>query len=83
METNKTLESNKKSKLTGNVSFRHTFVNMANLTVKLEDGKFVQTCPAALGYSFAGGTTDGPGYVLKQIFHPTKSQELTYFWIIS
>ncbi|KIW03819.1 uncharacterized protein PV09_05119 [Verruconis gallopava] len=25
------------------------------------NGKTVQTCPAALGYSFAAGTTDGPG----------------------
>jgi neutral ceramidase len=25
------------------------------------NGKEVQTCPAALGYSFAAGTTDGPG----------------------
>ena len=28
---------------------------------QLEDGTEVQTCPAALGYSFAAGTTDGPG----------------------
>lgn len=27
----------------------------------LPDGKEVTTCPAALGYSFAAGTTDGPG----------------------
>jgi len=25
------------------------------------DGQMVQTCPAALGYSFAAGATDGPG----------------------
>lgn len=28
---------------------------------QLEDGSQVQTCPSALGYSFAAGTTDGPG----------------------
>ncbi|KAI0201552.1 Neutral/alkaline nonlysosomal ceramidase [Astrocystis sublimbata] len=28
---------------------------------QLEDGQQVQTCPSALGYSFAAGTTDGPG----------------------
>ncbi len=28
---------------------------------QLENGTEVQTCPAALGYSFAAGTTDGPG----------------------
>lgn len=45
----------------GNVSFRHAFVDMSNITVKLENGSDVHTCPAALGYGFAGGTTDGPG----------------------
>lgn len=28
---------------------------------ELPNGTAVQTCPAALGYSFAAGTTDGPG----------------------
>lgn len=28
---------------------------------QLENGQQVQTCPSALGYSFAAGTTDGPG----------------------
>jgi neutral ceramidase len=27
----------------------------------LDNGTIVQSCPAALGYSFAAGTTDGPG----------------------
>jgi neutral ceramidase len=27
----------------------------------LPNGTIVQTCPAALGYAFAAGTTDGPG----------------------
>jgi neutral ceramidase len=27
----------------------------------LADGTIVQTCPAALGYGFAAGTTDWPG----------------------
>ncbi len=47
--------------LNGSVAFRHSFVNMANLTVHLKNGTTVQTCPAALGYAFAAGTTDGPG----------------------
>ena len=46
---------------TGPVAFRHSFVNMANLTVHLKNGTAVQTCPATLGYFFAAGTTDGPG----------------------
>jgi neutral ceramidase len=34
---------------------------MSHYTFPLANGTMVQTCPAALGYSFAGGTTDGPG----------------------
>lgn len=33
----------------------------ANHSFALPNGTTVQTCPPALGYSFAGGTTDGPG----------------------
>lgn len=55
------MEPSEARQLHGKVSFRHAFVNMANLTVILADGKRVHTCPAALGYSFASGTTDGPG----------------------
>ena len=47
--------------LKGEVSFCHSFVDMANLKVTLQNGTVVNTCPAALGYSFAAGTTDGPG----------------------
>lgn len=39
----------------------HFFQDMSNFTFQLANGSTVQTCPAALGYSFAGGTTDGPG----------------------
>jgi hypothetical protein len=34
---------------------------MTNLSVKLSSGEEVTTCPAAVGFSFAAGTTDGPG----------------------
>lgn len=36
-------------------------VPMGHFTFPLSDGTEVTTCPAALGYGFAGGTTDGPG----------------------
>ncbi|EPQ28856.1 uncharacterized protein PFL1_03659 [Pseudozyma flocculosa PF-1] len=36
-------------------------VDMSRYTVYRKDGSRVKTCPAALGYGFAGGTTDGPG----------------------
>jgi neutral ceramidase len=39
----------------------HSFQDMSSFTFPLSDGKTARTCPAALGYSFAGGTTDGPG----------------------
>ncbi|KAI1273483.1 Neutral/alkaline nonlysosomal ceramidase [Xylaria sp. FL0933] len=39
----------------------HTFHNMSNYLFELPNGTEVTTCPAALGYSFAAGTSDGPG----------------------
>lgn len=39
----------------------HTFHNMSGYSFHLPNGSEVQTCPAALGYSFAAGTSDGPG----------------------
>lgn len=39
----------------------HTFQDMSNFTFPLANGTNVHTCPAALGYSFAAGTSDGPG----------------------
>ncbi|KAJ9624792.1 hypothetical protein H2203_004742 [Taxawa tesnikishii (nom. ined.)] len=39
----------------------HTFVDFANRTFTLSNGTSARTCAAALGYSFAAGTTDGPG----------------------
>ena len=47
--------------LRGDVAYRHAFIDMSNLTVVLPNYTVVHTCPAALGYSFAAGTTDGPG----------------------
>lgn len=47
--------------VTGNVNYRHMFVSMTNYTV-IENGKVIgKTCPGAMGYSFAAGTSDGPG----------------------
>ncbi|KAK6541901.1 hypothetical protein TWF694_007678 [Orbilia ellipsospora] len=39
----------------------HTFVDFTTYTFTLPNGTAAKTCPAALGYSFAAGTTDGPG----------------------
>ena len=37
------------------------WIDMSQQEVYLEDGTISKTCPAAMGYSFAAGTTDGPG----------------------
>ena len=39
----------------------HAFHDFSNFSFEHPNGSFVSTCPAALGYSFAAGTTDGPG----------------------
>lgn len=39
----------------------HFFQDMQYYEFPLDNGTVVQTCPAALGYSFAAGTSDGPG----------------------
>jgi len=45
------------------VSSFHTFVDLDNYTFTspFDQSRQLKTCSAALGYSFAGGTTDGPG----------------------
>ncbi|KAL5121413.1 hypothetical protein ACEQ8H_000484 [Pleosporales sp. CAS-2024a] len=47
--------------ISGNVRSFHTFVDFANFTFMLPNGTNVNTCPAAMGNSFAAGTSDGPG----------------------
>nr|POF01358.1 neutral ceramidase b [Quercus suber] len=39
----------------------HQFVDLSVYTFPLQNGTVVRTCPAAMGYSFAAGTSDGPG----------------------
>ncbi|ESO84722.1 hypothetical protein LOTGIDRAFT_131742 [Lottia gigantea] len=49
--------------ITGTVDFRHTYVDMTNVQVKINSTTkvSVKTCKPAMGYAFAAGTTDGPG----------------------
>lgn len=50
--------------LQGPIDYRHTWIYMNNVSVSAPftpDGKPHTTCVPALGYSFAAGTTDGPG----------------------
>ncbi|EAQ92451.1 hypothetical protein CHGG_00686 [Chaetomium globosum CBS 148.51] len=45
----------------GPVKSFHTFHDMSGFSFLLPNGSEARTCPAALGYSFAAGTSDGPG----------------------
>ena len=49
------------TQLSGPVKSFHTFNDLSSFTFPHPNGSLVHTCPAALGYSFAAGTTDGPG----------------------
>jgi Neutral/alkaline non-lysosomal ceramidase, N-terminal len=48
----------------GKIDSRHIYVDFSQLEVAgTSNGKqeMVKTCPAAMGFAFAAGTTDGPG----------------------
>ncbi|CAO2204067.1 unnamed protein product [Urochloa humidicola] len=49
----------------GKVDYRHTYLDFSQLKVNVPTStggqQVVQTCPAAMGFAFAAGTTDGPG----------------------
>ncbi|RZB51019.1 Neutral ceramidase 1 isoform C [Glycine soja] len=48
----------------GGVDFRHAYIDFSQLEVTISDqgySEVVKTCPAAMGFAFAAGTTDGPG----------------------
>jgi len=55
------LDSAQFTAISGNVRSFHTFVDFSNFTFTLSNGSVVRTCPAAMGNSFAAGTSDGPG----------------------
>jgi neutral ceramidase len=49
----------------GKIDYRHTYLDFSQLGVSLSTStggqQVVKTCPAAMGFAFAAGTTDGPG----------------------
>ncbi|CAI9106900.1 OLC1v1006147C1 [Oldenlandia corymbosa var. corymbosa] len=51
--------------LKGRVDYRHTYLDFSKLEVTIPKAgggtEVVKTCPAAMGFAFAAGTTDGPG----------------------
>ncbi|KAF8058537.1 Neutral/alkaline nonlysosomal ceramidase [Lyophyllum atratum] len=67
--------------VSGTVRSVHTYMNMATHTFNLPNGTQVSTCPAAMGFSFAGGTTDGPG-ALDFIQGDNSSAPQNPFWEI-
>ncbi|KAI1132803.1 Neutral/alkaline nonlysosomal ceramidase [Nemania abortiva] len=56
-----TLDSTGTAVVGSTVKSFHFYHDMTFWNFQLDDGSQVQTCPSALGYSFAAGTTDGPG----------------------
>uniref|UniRef100_A0A646QF66 Neutral ceramidase n=1 Tax=Hemiscolopendra marginata TaxID=943146 RepID=A0A646QF66_9MYRI len=79
---NKALELFNKAStpMTGPVKFIHQYVFMPNVTVQLNETTQAKTCKAALGYSFAAGTTDGPGDF--DFTQHTKSGNENPFWLV-
>ncbi|EOA28982.1 hypothetical protein CARUB_v10025234mg [Capsella rubella] len=52
-------------KLQGKIGYQHAYLDFSNLEVTVPKAgggsETVKTCPAAMGFGFAAGTTDGPG----------------------
>ncbi|CAN8316998.1 unnamed protein product [Cochlearia groenlandica] len=52
-------------KLQGKIGYQHAYIDFSNLEVTVPKAgggsETVKTCPAAMGFGFAAGTTDGPG----------------------
>lgn len=66
LQSDKAMElyKNAREVISGAINFRHTFVEMRNVTVSPEytgTGSIGKVCSSAMGYSFAAGTIDGPG----------------------
>ncbi|GJS27968.1 longifolia 1-like protein [Tanacetum coccineum] len=48
--------------LKGKVGYRHSYIDFSDLSVRFSNvNESVRMCPAAMGFAFAAGTTDGPG----------------------
>ncbi|KAG8371451.1 hypothetical protein BUALT_Bualt13G0088900 [Buddleja alternifolia] len=51
--------------LKGKIDYRHAYVDFSKLNVSIPKqgggADVIKTCPAAMGFAFAAGTTDGPG----------------------
>ncbi|KAK9901622.1 hypothetical protein WJX75_005298 [Coccomyxa subellipsoidea] len=55
-------EDNGSLDISGSVDYRHMFLDMSSIIVEASNfTRAGRTCRAAMGFSFAAGTTDGPG----------------------
>ncbi|XP_054975569.1 neutral ceramidase isoform X1 [Sorex araneus] len=57
----KELSASASQEVTGPLASAHQWVNMTDVTVRVNSSHSVKTCKPALGYSFAAGTIDGVG----------------------
>lgn len=49
-------------KVSGPINYIHQYIDFSNQPIYNGKGQaYARTCPPAMGYSFAAGTTDGPG----------------------
>lgn len=64
----------------------HEFHDMANFEFELPNGTTAKTCPAALGYTFAAGTSDEPGHfdIIQHASNDTNSSPTWRFirWLL-
>ncbi|KZT18577.1 Neutral/alkaline nonlysosomal ceramidase [Neolentinus lepideus HHB14362 ss-1] len=67
------------AQVSGTVKSVHVYLNMSYHSFTLANGSTAQTCPPALGYGFAGGTSDGPG-AFDFIQGDNSSQPQNPFW---
>lgn len=65
--------------LSGNLDYRHHYLDMKNEKVSLINGEYGKTCESALGYSFAAGTTDGLG---SDLFYQGELQDSPFFNLV-
>lgn len=54
------MSSDSEHAVTGPIDYRHVFIDITNMEVQASTfTRAGRTCPGAMGYSFAAGTTDG------------------------
>ena len=78
-----TMESEEVPILGGVVKSFHVFHNMSFFDFVLPNGTQAQACPASLGYSFAAGTSDGPGAFDFTQHHSNETNTMPVWRVVS